>query len=503
MTETGEAQHVIEARLKKLAQLRDMGIEPYAYRFETTSSASQAVQDFLDTGEPEGQRVRLAGRVRSLRPHGKTTFAHLEDRSGQVQVYLREDALGEDGYGLVDLLDLGDWIGVAGELFRTRTGEVTVRADEIQLLSKTVRPLPLGKEHTDEEGESVVHGGFADTESRYRQRYADLAVHSEVRRSFVIRAKVIRAIRMFLDERGFIEVETPILQPVYGGATAQPFTTYYRAIDRQMYLRIADELYLKRLLVGGLERVYEIGKDFRNEGIDRLHNPEFTMLELYQAFADYTDMMTLTEGLLHHVLMDVVGTTHVTYQDQELDFEPPLPRLSWLEALERHGGIEADALRDERLRDTAVEVGVEDAEDKTRAALLDAVFKLRVEEHLIQPTIVYDYPVEISPLAKRKRDGEADMTERFELFVAGTEIANAFSELNDPHEQRERFEEQVRMREAGWAEAHQVDEDYIRALEYGLPPTGGMGLGLDRLMMVVTDQPHIRQVMLFPMLRPE
>ena len=503
MTDTGEARHVIEARLEKLAELREMGVEPYAYRFETTASASTAVEEFVENGDPEGQVVRLAGRVRSLRPHGKTTFAHLEDRTGQVQIYLRKDTLGEEGYDLVKLLDLGDWIGVEGEMFRTRTGEATVRADEIHLLSKTVRPLPLGKEETDEEGESITHGGFADKESRYRQRYADLAVHPEVRATFMLRAKVVRAIRNFLDERGFIEVETPILQPIYGGATAEPFTTFYRAIERQMYLRIADELYLKRLLVGGLERVYEIGKDFRNEGIDRLHNPEFTMLELYQAFADYNDMMELTEELLRHVLSDALGSTTVGFQGEELDFEPPLPRLTWLEALQEHGGIEPEDIEDEKLLETALEAGVEDAESKARAALLDGVFKARVEEKLVQPTIVHDYPVELSPLAKRKRDGNGQLTERFELFVAGTEIANAFSELNDPFEQRERFEDQVQMQEEGWSEAHQVDEDYIRALEYGLPPTGGMGLGLDRLLMIITDQPHIRQVILFPMLRPE
>ena len=446
--------------------------------------------------------VKVAGRLRSLRPHGKTTFAHLEDRSGQVQLYFRSDLLGEN-YELVELLDLGDWVGVAGEIFRTRTGEVTIKASGIKLLAKTVRPLPYGKEHVNETGETIVHSGFMDTESRYRQRYADLAVHPEVRETFAIRAQVVREIRRFLDERDYLEVETPILQPIYGGATAEPFTTFYRAIDREMYLRIADELYLKRLLVGGLERVYEIGKDFRNEGIDRLHNPEFTMLELYQAYADYTDMMELTEGLLHQVIVKLKGSGRLTFQGEDLSFEPPLARLTWHEALEKYGGVERSDLHSETLLATAVAAGVDDAENKARVALLDGVFKAHVEEHLVQPTIIYDYPVELSPLAKRKRDDQSGLTERFELFVAGTEIANAFSELNDPFEQRERFDSQARMREEGWEEAHQIDEDYVRALEYGMPPTGGMGLGLDRLMMIITDQPTIRQVILFPTLRPE
>ncbi|MDP2576541.1 MAG: lysine--tRNA ligase [Candidatus Palauibacterales bacterium] len=503
MTETGEAQHVIQARREKLSRLRELGIEPYPYSYDPTYTAAQVLDHFEESGDAEGLEVRVAGRIRSLRPHGKTTFAHLEDRTGKVQIYLRADGLGEEGYKLLDLLDLGDWIGVAGELFRTRTGEVTVRADRLELLAKTMRPLPYGKEQIDESGESVVHSGFSDVESRYRQRYADLAVHPEVREVFLARTQAVREIRTFLDDRGFIEVETPILQPLYGGAMASPFKTFHRALDSDLYLRIADELYLKRLLVGGLERVYEIGKDFRNEGIDRLHFPEFTMLELYQAYADYTDMMELTESIVHEIVVKLKGSPRLTYQEQELDFEPPWERLTWYEALEKHGGLKAADMDGEALLSTAREVGVDDAESKARATLLDGVFKERVEAHLIQPSIIYDHPIELSPLAKQKRGGSGALAERFELFVVGTELANAFSELNDPFEQRERFEAQTRMREEGFKEAHGIDEDYVRALEYGMPPTGGMGLGIDRLIMLITDQASIRQVILFPTLRPE
>lgn len=504
MTETGEAQYVIKARREKLRRLRELRIEPYAYRFQPSCSAAEAKQAFLDGGEAADSSCRLAGRVRSLRPHGKTTFGHIEDRSDRIQVYFRRDVLGDSGYELVQLLDLGDWLGVEGEVFRTRTGEVTVRADRIELLAKSIRPLPFGKEETDESGSLIIHSGFSDVESRYRQRYADLAVHADVRDLFIARTRVIQEIRRFLDDLGFLHVETPVLQPIYGGATAQPFKTYHRALDTELFLRIADELYLKRLIVGGLERVYEIGKVFRNEGIDRTHNPEFTMLELYQAYADYEDMMELTERLLHHVAVEVTGSSRVSYQEATIDFEPPWKRLSWNEALEHYGSIPASRLEGDGLRQTALDAGVEDADTKGRAALLDGLFKTLVEGELTGPIIIYDYPVELSPLAKHKRSGETRLTERFEVFVAGGELANAFSELNDPFEQRSRFEAQVRMREEeGWEEAHRIDEDYITALEYGMPPTGGMGLGIDRLIMMLTDRASIREVILFPTLRPE
>ncbi len=504
MTETGEARHVIEARQEKLRKLAKLGIEPFAYHYEPNCSTERAMGEFVAGGEETTVACRLTGRVRSLRPHGKTTFAHLEDRAGRIQLYFRKDELGEAQYELVQLLDLGDWIGVSGSVFRTRTGEITLKADELRLLAKTVRPLPYGKEEESDSGTVIVHSGFNDVESRYRQRYADLAVHPDVREVFVTRSRTVQEIGRFLDDRGFLNVETPILQPIYGGAIAQPFKTYHRALDTELYLRIADELYLKRLVVGGLERVYEIGKVFRNEGIDRTHNPEFTMLELYQAYADYEDMMELTQSLVAHVTQAVAGSTTLVYQGQELDFGPPWPRLTWYQALQRYGGLDASALGDDGLRAAALEAGVEEADDKGRAALLDGLFKVLAEDHLIGPVIIYDYPVELSPLAKHKRGGDATLTERFEVYVGGHELANAFSELNDPFEQRERFESQVRMREdEGWEEAHQVDEDYIAALEYGLPPTGGMGLGIDRLVMILTDRASIREVILFPTLRPE
>ncbi len=503
MTETGDAEHVIRARHEKLARLRELGIEPYGYRYEPTGTASEALKAFIDSGEEDGPRVKLAGRIRSLRPHGKTTFADLEDRSGRIQIYLRRDALGDADSELVELLDLGDWIGVEGEMFRTRSGEATLRAEGLELLSKTLRPLPYAKEHVDESGGAIVHGGFADIESRYRQRYADLAVHPEVRDIFVRRARVVSVMRDFLNSRGYLEVETPILQPIYGGATANPFKTFHKALETELYLRIADELYLKRLIVGGLERVYEIGKDFRNEGVDRTHFPEFTMLELYQAYADYSDMMELAEALIHQVVSACCESTEVKYQGQELDFTPPWARLSWCEALEQHAGLRLVDLKDEALRAAAIEAGVDDVKAKTRASALDGIFKAHVEHKLVSPTFIYDYPIELSPLAKRKRDGDSALAERFELFVNGTEIANAFSELNDPVEQRDRFEAQRRMQEEGFEEAHRIDKDFLRALEYGMPPTGGMGIGVDRLLMFITDQPSIRQVILFPTLRPE
>ncbi len=503
MSDTGEAHQVTAARREKIAQLRQLGVEPYAYHYRPTATAAAAVRDFEMMGDDQRLGVRLAGRIRSLRPHGKTSFAHLEDRTGKIQLYFRLDDLGERDYDLVKLLDLGDWIGVEGELFRTRSEEITVRTDAFELLAKTVRPLPYGKDETDESGEVVSHGGFADPESRFRQRYADLAVHPEVRLLFVSRTRALKTIRQFLDDRGFLEVQTPILQPIYGGATAHPFKTYHRALDSELYLRIADELYLKRLIVGGLERVYEIGKSFRNEGIDRTHYPEFTMLEFYQAFADYRDMMEITEALVSHVVVELSGSTRLTYQGDELEFAAPWPRLRWYEALEKYGPLKPTDLEDEALRRTAISCGVEDAASRGRAALLDGVFKAVVEDHLIQPTIIYDYPVELSPLAKRLREGGEALTERFEVFVSGFEIANAFSELNDPFEQRERFEAQTRMRQEGWNEAHQIDEDYVAALEYGLPPTGGVGIGIDRLVMLLTDRKSIREVILFPMLRPE
>ncbi len=503
--------HVIESRFEKLEELRRRGIEPFAYHFDPTHGTSDARTVFEAAeragelaGNGRGQSVRLAGRMVSQRAHGKTLFADLADRTGRIQLYLRKDEVGEESFELLSLFDIGDWIGVEGELFRTRMGEVSVWVRSVVLLAKSLRPLPLGKEEIDQEtGERHIYSGFADVEQRYRQRYADLAVHPEVREVFLTRSRIVTAIRQFLDSRDFVEVETPILQPLYGGATARPFTTHHYALDMPLYLRIADELYLKRLIVGGFERVYEIGKDFRNEGISRTHNPEFTMLEFYQAYADYEEMMTLVEDLLLTLVREVTGgASEIVYQGVRLDFTGPFRRLGYHDALRHYGNLEIRDLDDEALRDAARSLGIEGVELMNRPKLVDELFGELVEPHLDQPVFIVDFPREISPLAKPKR-GDPELVERFELMVAGREIANAFSELNDPLDQRERFEAQARLKAAGDEEAQSFDEDYLRALEYGMPPTGGVGIGIDRLVMLLTDQASIRDVILFPTMRPE
>lgn len=495
----------VRDRFHKLERLREAGIEPYAYVYRATHGLREALEAF-EAAEAEGREeeleaVRVAGRVLSFRDLGGSAFAHLGDRDGRLQAYLKRDLLDEEALFLLDHLDLGDWIGVEGPLFRTRTGEATVRAERLELLSKTLRPLPFGKEEVSAEGERVVHSGFSDVESRYRQRYADLAVNPEVREVFVARARLIAALRAFLDARGFLEVETPVLQPQYGGALARPFTTHHHALDTTLYLRVADELYLKRLVVGNLERVYEIGKDFRNEGIDRTHNPEFTMLELYQAYADYSDMMDVAERMVAEAVTAVSGTAAVEYEGRRIDLTPPWERITYAEALERHAGLGLDA-PDETLRERARAAGRRDADTLSRVKLLDVLFSAHVEPELQAPTIVYDYPLEMSPLAKPKR-GDPTLAERFEVICGGHELINAFSELNDPMDQWARFSEQARQRAAGDLEVPEVDEDYVRALEYGLPPTGGLGLGVDRLVMLVTGRSSIREVILYPILRPD
>lgn len=493
---TQDARSYVEAaRREKLELLRERGIEPFAYRFERTHRAAEALAAFA----PErALSVRVAGRLVAIRAHGKTTFAHLADASGRIQLYFRKDALGEQAYDTLTLLDLGDVIGVAGELFRTRTGETTIRVTQWQLLAKALRPLPLGK--ADAAGEQ--HGGLSDAETRVRQRYADLAVHPETREIFLVRAQAVRAMRAFLDGRGFIEVETPVLQPLYGGAMAKPFVTEHLALERRLYLRIATELYLKRCIVGGLERVYEIGKDFRNEGIDRLHNPEFTMLELYEAYADYTDMMALTEALVHDVVVAVCGAPAIERFGTTIDFTPPWPRRTYLDLVHEHADVDLRTADDQLLRQRLAAQGVDGVEELPRTKLVDEIFKTFVEPTLQAPTLVIDFPIEVSPLAKPKR-GDPALAERFELFVLGRELANAFSELNDPDDQRERFRQQAAARAAGDDEAQQLDEDYLRALEFGMPPTGGVGLGVDRLVMILAGQASIRDVILFPMLRAE
>jgi lysyl-tRNA synthetase class 2 len=481
------------ARREKLAELVKRGVVPFAYRFDRTGAVQAALEGFRD-GEPTVHRV--AGRLILLRSMGKTTFGHLEDRSGKIQVYFKIDAVGAEQYEVVKLLDLGDVVGVEGPLFRTKTGEVTLRVERFTLLTKSLRPLPLGKE----DAKGVRHGELSDPELRARQRYADLAVHPEVREVFRLRAGVVGHIRKFLDARGYLEVETPVLQPVYGGASARPFVTHYEALDTNVYLRIADELYLKRCIVGGLEKVYEIGHDFRNEGMDRFHNPEFTMAEWYQAYADYDVMLELTEEMLAGMVQQLFGTTTLERHGATLDFKRPFARQDYHTLVRDKAGIDLPRATEAELRAALKRKEVADVDQLSGAKLVDEVFKTYVEPTLVQPTFVLDYPVALSPLAKLKR-GDPTRVERWELFIQKRE--NAFSELNDPEEQRRRFEQQARLRAAGDAEAQQLDEDFIRALEYGMPPTGGVGLGIDRLLMILADQPHIRDVILFPMLRPE
>ena len=495
----------MRARRDKLDALTAKGVSAYGYGYQRTHMAVDALA--LLGEADEGPEVSVAGRLVAWRAHGKTTFAHLGDPSGRIQLYFRHDVL-NDVYEVVQQFDLGDVVGVRGTLFRTRSGEVTVRVTNVELLAKSLRPLPFGKEEI-VDGKPVRHSAFTDGETRSRQRYADLAVHPEVRAHFAARSAMTRAIRTFLDGRAFLEVETPVLQPLYGGALAKPFVTQHNALGMPLYLRIADELYLKRLVVGGFERVYEIGHDFRNEGIDRTHNPEFTMLEFYQAYADYVEMMDVVEALVGNAAAAVrAALATVDRPEHAAAFEPLLeaggfPRVEWLPALSRGVGVpDVLALDDTALRAAAKKVGVQGTEKLLRPKLLDELFQFHVESKIDRPTFVVDYPLELSPLAKPKR-GNAALTERFELFAKGRELANAFSELNDPIDQRRRFEAQATLKAAGDEEASSVDEDYLRAMEYGMPPMGGVGIGLDRLFMYLTGTQHIRDAILFPTMRPE
>jgi lysyl-tRNA synthetase class 2 len=497
-----ERGFVEAARRNNRTALEARGVAPYAYRFERSHLAADASALYQDAMGEAGPEVSVAGRLAALRSQGKTMFAHLEDPSGRIQLYLRQDALAA-AWETARLLDLDDFVGVKGRLFRTKTGEVTIRAATLELLAKSLRPLPRGKLRQTESGVESF-GDLTDAELRYRQRYADLAVHPAVRRVFEVRAEAIRFLRRFLEERGFLEVETPSLQPLYGGASARPFVTHHNALDMPLYLRIADELYLKRLIVGGFEKVYEIGHDFRNEGMDRQHNPEFTMLECYQAYADYGDIMALTEAMVAGVVRHCTGGPTVTVRDESFDFTPPFRRLSFVEGVRERSGLDVRTASEAALRARLVESGVssETAGSFSGGKLVDELFKAVLEPHLVQPTFLVDYPKALSPLARTHRSDPA-LVERFELFVGGTEIANAFSELNDPDEQRARFEDQARQRAAGDDEAQMLDNDYLRALEYGMPPTGGLGVGVDRLVMLITGQPSIRDVILFPAMRPE
>ncbi len=488
-----DANELIRRRHEKLQALIARGLDPFGGRFPLTHWAGELAARYKDAGEAELQgvgQVNVAGRVISHRHHGKTCFAHLRDQSGAIQLYARADALGE-AYGPFTELDAGDFIGVTGELFRTRTGELTVAVKHFEFLAKSLRPLP-DKWH-----------GLRDVETRYRQRYVDLVVTPHTRETFVLRARLVKGMRDFLDARGFLEVETPMMQPIPGGATARPFVTHHNALDMPLYLRIAPELYLKRLVVGGLERVYEINRNFRNEGTSTQHNPEFTMLEFYQAYADYNDLMELTEEMIVHLAQTLLGRTELTYQGEQISLAPPWRRLPFFAALS--GAVDAPvspATPAAEVAAAAARAGIAVGEGADLVDLWKAIFDARVEPGLVQPTFVTDFPIELSPLSKRKRE-DPRLVDRFELYVCRREMANAYSELNDPIDQRRRFEEQEAQRERGDEEAQWLDEDYIRALEYGMPPTAGEGIGIDRLAMLFTDAPSIREVILFPLLRPE
>jgi lysyl-tRNA synthetase class 2 len=497
-----EGQSELErVREEKLRHLRDEGLEPFPNRVTRTHSTHEAKLAYEQPVEGEVVEASVVGRLRSIRKMGKTTFAHIEDGVGRLQLYMRSNELGQESLDLFnDNFDLGDFIQAQGTMFRTRTGEVTLQVSAIRMIAKSLTPLPAAKEEI-VEGERVVYSPFADPETRYRQRYADLAVNPDVREVFIVRTKVIRALQRFLDERGFLEVETPILQPIYGGAAARPFITHHNQLHQDLYLRISFELYLKRLLVGGFERVYEIGRDFRNEGVSTKHNPEFTMLEFYMAYADYRDVMTLTEQMVADTAEQAVGTQKITYQGEMIDLSPPWTRLELREALIRMADIDiSDHPSVESLREAMTTRGHEPSERSTRGKLIESLLSRYVEPELIQPTIIYDYPRDISPLAKSV-PGDSSMVERFEAFIGGMEICNAFTEINDPLDQRKRFEEMGRDYETDDEERHPMDEDYLRSMRYGMPPNGGFGLGVDRLVMLLTDQSTIREVILFPHLR--
>jgi len=487
-----------QQRRLKLARLRAAGIDPYPARTQRTHTAAQAIAALETMAEgAEPPQVTVVGRLVSIRVMGKSSFAHIEDDSGRIQLYVQRDAVGEEWYTRFKQdLDLGDFVQATGSLFHTRTGEPSVHVSALRLLAKALRPLPVVKEK-----DGQVFDAFADKEQRYRQRYVDLAVNRQVREIFRLRARIVSAVRRFLDERGFLEVETPVLQPLYGGAAARPFVTYHNQLKQELYLRISDELYLKRLIVGGFERVYEIGRDFRNEGVSFKHNPEFTQLEFYMAYADYQEVMALAEELVAYVAQEVVGTTRITYDGQTIELAPPWRRWRLRDAIRDLSGIDYREYPDaDSLYRAIVERGGTPERKTSWGKLIDPTLINLIEPHLIQPTFLYDYPLEVSPLAKRKAD-EPDVVERFEFFIGGLELGNAFSEINDPLDQRERFLATSRALVEGDEEAHPLDEDYITALSYGMPPTGGFGMGIDRLTMLLTGRESLREVILFPHLR--
>jgi len=484
--QTVDLNEQMQVRREKLSGIAALGIEPFGRHYKVTHACGDIVAQFA---ELENATVRVAGRIMTIRGHGKASFANIMDMSGKIQIYLRQDVLGEAVYNQLHLLDIGDMIGVEGIVFRTQRGEISIKVTAFEFLAKSLRPLPE-KWH-----------GLKDVEVRYRQRYLDLIVHPEVRQTFITRSRIIQSLRRFLDNSGFLEVETPMMHPIAGGAAARPFVTFHNALDMKLYMRIAPELYLKRLIVGGFEKVYEVGRVFRNEGISIKHNPEFTMVELYQAFADYEVVMHLTEEVIATIAQEVLGTNQITYQGQAIDLTPPWERLTMTDAIKKYSGIDFSQVQTvAEARAIASQLHIAYDPKQGIGAILNLVFEEVAEKHLIQPTFIIGHPTEISPLAKRNKNNP-DITDRFEAFIFGREIANGFSELNDPIDQKGRFLNQVAQRESGDDEAHMMDEDYLTALEYGMPPTAGLGIGIDRLVMFLTDSYSIRDVILFPHMR--
>jgi lysyl-tRNA synthetase class 2 len=488
-----EINDQLQVRREKLSELREKGLDPFGKRFERSHLAAEILEKYseLEKEELDTQNisVTIAGRVMTKRGKGKAGFAHVQDLSGQIQIYVRQDAVGEEQYEIFNLIDLGDIVGIKGQIFKTKVGELSIKASSFEVLSKSLRPLP-DKFH-----------GLKDVEQRYRQRYLDLIMSEESKQTFITRSQIIRSIRNYLDHNGYLEVETPMMHAIAGGAAARPFVTHHNTLDMTLYMRIAIELHLKRLIVGGLEKVYEIGRVFRNEGVSTRHNPEFTMIELYEAYADYQDIMELTENLVAHVAQEVLGTTTVQYGEYEIDLKPRWKRLHMVDAIKEYTGVDFWSVTStEEAKRLAKENGIAYKETMEYGHIVNEFFEQKVEEKLIQPTFIFGHPVEISPLAKKNPD-DPRFTDRFELFIVAREHANAFTELNDPIDQRERFEAQLVEREQGNDEAHEMDEDFVEALEYGMPPTGGLGIGIDRLVMLLTNSASIRDVLLFPQMR--
>nr|WP_249777654.1 lysine--tRNA ligase [Paenalkalicoccus suaedae] len=493
MSQEFESTDQLQVRREKLQNLLDLGIDPFGAKFERSHAAKDILESYgemeKEALEEKAVDVTIAGRMMTKRGKGKAGFAHIQDLTGQIQLYVRKDAVGDEQYDLFTRADIGDIVGVKGQIFKTKVGELSIKVQDLQMLSKSLRPLP-DKYH-----------GLKDVEQRYRQRYVDLIMNPEVRDTFVTRSRILQSMRRYLDDQGFLEVETPTMHSIPGGASARPFVTHHNALDMTLYMRIAIELHLKRLIVGGLEKVYEIGRVFRNEGVSTRHNPEFTMIELYEAYADYEDIMALTENLVAHIANDVHGSTKVVYNDVEIDLTPKWTRLHMVDAIKEETGVDFwQQMTDEEARALAKEHKVPVKDTMKFGHVVNEFFEMFVEEKLIQPTFIYGHPLDISPLAK-KNEEDPRFTDRFELFIVGREHANAFTELNDPIDQRARFEAQLVEREQGDDEAHMMDEDFVEALEYGMPPTGGLGIGIDRLVMLLTNSPSIRDVLLFPQMR--